>query len=44
MEEFQEPFYYDEITEGGHGAGADNKQAARTLAEEYTYLAMKLVN
>jgi prolyl oligopeptidase len=43
MEEFHEPFYYDEITEGGHGAGADNKQAARTWAEEYTYLAMKLM-
>jgi len=25
MEEFHEPFLYDEITEGGHGAGADNK-------------------
>ena len=44
MEEFHEPFFYDEITEGGHGAGADNKQAARTFAEEYTYLAMKLMN
>ena len=43
MEEFHEPFFYDEITEGGHGAGADNKQAARTFAEEYTYLAMKLM-
>ena len=43
MEEFHEPFYYDEITEGGHGAGADNKQAARTFAEEFTYLAMKLM-
>jgi prolyl oligopeptidase len=42
MEEFHEPFYYDEITEGGHGAGADNKQAARTFAEEYTYLSMRL--
>jgi prolyl oligopeptidase len=43
MEEFHEPFYYDEITEGGHGGGADNKQAARTYAEEYTYLTMKLM-
>ena len=43
MEEFHEPFFYDEITEGGHGAGADNKQAARTFAEEYTYLTMKLM-
>jgi prolyl oligopeptidase len=43
MEEFHLPFYYDEITEGGHGAGADNRQAARTEAEEYTYLTMKLM-
>jgi len=44
MEEFHLPFYYDEITEGGHGAGADNRQAARTEAEEFTYLMMKLAN
>jgi prolyl oligopeptidase len=44
MKEFNLPFYYDEITEGGHGAGADNRQAARTEAEEYTYLMMKLVD
>ena len=43
MEEYHLPFYYDEITEGGHGAGADNRQAARTWAEQYTYLTMKLM-
>lgn len=43
MEEFHLPFYYDEITEGGHGAGADNKQAARSQAEEFTYLMKKLM-
>jgi prolyl oligopeptidase len=43
MEEFHLPFYYDEIMEGGHGAGADNRQAARTDAEEYTYLSTKLM-
>ncbi len=43
MEEYHLPFYYDEITEGGHGAGADNRQAARTWAEEFTYLSMKLM-
>ncbi len=43
MKEYHEPFYYDEITEGGHGAGADNRQAARTWAEEFTYLSMKLM-
>ena len=44
MEEFHKPFYYDEITEGGHGAGADHKDQARTRAETYTYLMMKLMD
>jgi prolyl oligopeptidase len=44
MEEFHEPFFYDEITEGGHGAGADKKQEARTDAEYFTYLMMKLTD
>lgn len=44
MEEFHEPFLYDEITEGGHGAGADLKQEAHTWAETYTYLAQKLMD
>jgi len=44
MEEFHEPFFYDEITEGGHAAGADNKQEARTRAEYFTYLTMKLMD
>jgi prolyl oligopeptidase len=43
MEEFHKPFYYDEITEGGHGEGADHKQDARTDAEYFTYLMMKLM-
>jgi prolyl oligopeptidase len=43
LEEFHKPFFYDEITEGGHGEGADNKQAARTDAEYFTYLMMKLM-
>ena len=43
MEEYHEPFLYDEITEGGHGAGGDLKQTARTFAEEYIYLAEKLM-
>ena len=42
MEEFHEPFFYDEITEGGHGAGADLKQEAGTYALTYTYLDRKL--
>jgi prolyl oligopeptidase len=44
LEEFHKPFFYDEITEGGHGEGADNKQAARTDAEYLTYLMMKLMD
>jgi prolyl oligopeptidase len=43
MEEFHKPFFYDEITEGGHGEGADNKQEARTEAEKFAYLMMKLM-
>lgn len=42
MEEFGKPFFYDEITEGGHGEGADLRQAARTNATIYTYLWRKL--
>lgn len=44
LEEFHKPFFYDEITEGGHGAGADKKQEARTDAEYFTYLMRKLMN
>ena len=44
MEEYHLPFYYDEIIEGGHDAGADNRQTARTEAEEFTYLMMKLMD
>jgi prolyl oligopeptidase len=42
MEEFHEPFYFYEITEGGHGSGADLKQQAGTAALTYTYLQRKL--
>jgi prolyl oligopeptidase len=44
LEEFHKPFFYDEITEGGHSAGADKKQEARTDAEYFTYLMMKLMD
>jgi prolyl oligopeptidase len=44
LEEFHKPFFYDEITEGGHGAGADKKQEARTDAKTFTYLMMKLMD
>lgn len=44
MEEFGKPFFYDEITEGGHGSGADLKQTANTDATIFTYFSMKLMN
>ncbi|HWF00832.1 MAG TPA: prolyl oligopeptidase family serine peptidase [Caulobacteraceae bacterium] len=44
MEEMGLPFYFYENTEGGHGAGADLKQAAHTEALTMTYLQKKLVD
>ena len=44
MEEYGLPFYYYENTEGGHAAGANLKQQARTQALEYVYLARKLMD
>jgi prolyl oligopeptidase len=44
MEEFHKPFYYDEIVEGGHAAGANLKEQAKTWAELYTYLTRKLMD
>jgi prolyl oligopeptidase len=44
MKEYNMPFFYQEILEGGHGAGADLKQTANTLAMEYTYLMRKLMD
>jgi prolyl oligopeptidase len=43
MEEFGKPFFYAEIIEGGHAAGADLKERAKTAATEYTYLTRKLM-
>jgi prolyl oligopeptidase len=44
MEEFKKPFFYDEIVEGGHGAGADLKEKAASAAVEFTYLSRKLMD
>nr|WP_235889247.1 prolyl oligopeptidase family serine peptidase [Glacieibacterium frigidum] len=44
MEEMGLPFYFYENTEGGHGSGADLKQAAHTRALTMTYLHKKLVD
>jgi prolyl oligopeptidase len=43
MEEYHLPFYYEEITEGGHGTGADIKQQAGSTALTYTYFDRKLM-
>ena len=44
LEELGYKFFYYENTEGGHGAGADLKQAAHTTALTMTYLQRKLMN
>ncbi|MEG3153410.1 prolyl oligopeptidase family serine peptidase [Sphingomonas sp. RB1R13] len=44
MEEYGLPFYYYENTEGGHAAGANLRQAARTNALEMIYLTRKLMD
>jgi prolyl oligopeptidase len=44
MEAMGLPFYYYENTEGGHGAGADLKQAARVNALTMTYMIRKLMD
>ncbi|MDR3689515.1 MAG: prolyl oligopeptidase family serine peptidase [Fimbriimonas sp.] len=44
LEEFHKPFFYDEIIEGGHSAGADLKEQAKTAATTYLYLIRKLMD
>jgi prolyl oligopeptidase len=44
LEELNKPYYYQEIIEGGHGAGADLKQTANTFATQFTYLTRKLMD
>lgn len=43
MEEHHQPFYFYELTEGGHGSGASIQQEARTDAMTYVYLTKKLM-
>jgi prolyl oligopeptidase len=38
-----DPYLFYEVTEGGHGAGANIKERAFTSALEYTYFAQKLL-
>ncbi len=44
MEAMGLPFYFFENTEGGHGAGADLKQAAKVTALTMTYLQERLMD
>jgi len=44
MEQYHLPFYYYENTEGGHGAGADAKQAAVMTAQMMVYFTRKLMD
>lgn len=38
------PYYFYEVIEGGHGAGANAKQSAHTTALGYTYFARQLMD
>jgi prolyl oligopeptidase len=42
LAEFGDPYLFYEVTEGGHGAGANLKERARTNALEWTYFTRKL--
>jgi len=44
LKEYGKPYYFYELVEGGHGAGANLKQQARTQALEMTYLQRKLMD
>jgi prolyl oligopeptidase len=43
MAEFGNPYLFYEVVEGGHGAGANLRETARTNAFEWTYFTRKLV-
>ena len=44
LEDLGKPFLYYENTDGGHSAAANQREAARRAALEYTYLARKLID
>jgi prolyl oligopeptidase len=44
LEEFNKPFLYYEIIEGGHNTGANLKAPAQTEAVDYIYLTRKLMD
>ena len=43
LEDLGKPFFYYENIDGGHSAAANQREAARRAALEYTYLARKLI-
>ena len=43
LSEFGAPYFFYEVTEGGHGAGANLKETAHTNALELTYFTRKLM-
>jgi prolyl oligopeptidase len=44
LSEFGIPYYFYEVTEGGHGSGANLKEIAHTSALEMTYFTRKLMD
>jgi prolyl oligopeptidase len=44
LAEMQVPYLFYEVLEGGHGAGANLKESAKTTALGWTYFTMKLMN
>ena len=44
LSEYGIPYYYYEVIEGGHGAGANQKERAHTSALEYTYFTRQLMD
>jgi prolyl oligopeptidase len=43
LAEYKVPYFFYEVTEGGHGAGANLKERAKTAAMEMTYFSHKLM-
>ena len=44
LSEYGIPYYYYEVIEGGHGAGANQKERAHTSALEYVYFTRQLMD
>ena len=44
LSEYGIPYLFYEVTEGGHGAGANLAEKAHTSALEFTYFTRQLMN